>query len=439
MDKSSELTRKIFESLNAQANYAVLRNFEGLPYKNFGRDIDILIFKKNFQLIRNQLLDIINKSGFKIISYYKVERESFICGINDNGQYHLIQFDFLFSCEVKGLLLIDVDPILNNRIFNGNVYHVTPEYEFLVKYLYNHLLGYPYPEKYSHLKDRMMSNSFIHSEINRLFGLSLSDFEEYDGNNLYRTKLLSNLLKAPLKQGTHLIRFIYLKILSQFYSSGITLGFTGSDGSGKTTVIELLHKNISPVFGEATEFFHFNPALLPNLGEAFHSVGIKKEVDREYNSPHRGGKKEILNSFLRLCYYTVDYILGFWVKVKPHCRITKFVIFDRYYTDIIVDSHRSSIYLNTKFLYYWGKLFVPRLQYNFLLTADTDVILSRKQELSREGIETINQKLRFLSRGKGYYLIENNGTPDEAVQKILKIIFEEQHQKDLKRLGYACK
>lgn len=106
-------------------------------------------------------------------------------------------------------------------------------------------------------------------------------------------------------------------------------------------------------------------------------------MDRDYSKPHRGEKTGILSSFVRLLYYSLDYIVGYWIKVKSVTRITRIVIFDRYYTDIICDSHRSRIYLNYRILYWFGKLFIPSLDYNILLTASTDTILVRKRNWMR--------------------------------------------------------
>ena len=75
------------------------------------------------------------------------------------------------------------------------------------------------------------------------------------------------------------------------------------------------------------------------------------------------------------------------------------------------------------------------MNYNFLVTADADVILSRKQELDKSGIDDINEKLNYLSTKKGYYLIENNGMADSAVDEILTIIIKKQHKKNLKRIN----
>ena len=127
-------------------------------------------------------------------------------------------------------------------------------------------------------------------------------------------------------------------------------------------------------------------------------------------------------------------MVGYFVKVKAVTRITRIVIFDRYYTDIICDSRRSCIYLNNKFLYGFGKLFIPSLDYNILLTASTDTILARKKELDEEGIRTINDKIDYLADKKGYKKVLNEQTPEVAVTEILSYIFENQHKKNLRRL-----
>ena len=230
------------------------------------------------------------------------------------------------------------------------------------------------------------------------------------------------------------IKFEHHRIKNYIRSNtGVSIGFTGPDGSGKTTVIDTILERIAPVFKSAHKYYHFRPTLFGNLGEVAHSAGIKKDVDRNYSDPHRGGKTGKLNSLVRLCYYSLDYIIGYFVKVKSVTRITRVVVFDRYFTDIICDSRRSRIYLSPKFLYWWGKLFIPTLNYNILLTASSETILARKRELDEEGISTINAKIDYLADKKGYTKVLNESTAQVAVYEILNYVFNEQHKKNLKR------
>ena len=87
-----------------------------------------------------------------------------------------------------------------------------------------------------------------------------------------------------------------------------------------------------------------------------------------------------------------------------------------------------------KFLYVWGRCFIPSLDYNILLTASTETILARKKELDKEGIESINRKIDYLSSKPRFYKIMNDGTPQATVTEILRIVFENQHYKNIKRI-----
>ena len=56
MMNTSEFLGAVFGFLNEATEYAVLRNFEGLPAKNTSRDIDIMIERKSYREIKPKLL-----------------------------------------------------------------------------------------------------------------------------------------------------------------------------------------------------------------------------------------------------------------------------------------------------------------------------------------------------------------------------------------------
>lgn len=434
---TQRFTQVILDFLNKSVSYAVLRNYEQLPWENPSRDIDIIIRKADYIKIKSDLIKLIQEAGWQIVIFHKSDRLiTYVCGKIDGERVELIQWDFFFHTSVFGIRLMEAEEFLKERIFNGELYHVSEMGQFLDKFLYVRGVCENYPIKYNDIKSQVKQEASVTKKLKELYACdSVEMAEQTSGRKLLRRALWSNIKKRPLKQIGSICEFLFSYVKNYCLSNtGFSISFTGPDGVGKTTVIENLHKKLSPVFAQATIFYHFRPSLLPNIGEAAHSIGIKKEVDREYSKPHRSSRKGFLNSFFRLCYYTTDYILGFWVKVKSHKRITNMVIFDRYYTDIVVDSRRSCIYLPFKFLYRWGKLFIPRMDYPILLTADPDLILQRKQELTKESIRRIHEISSFLSSKKGYYLIENNQDPHETVTKILRIIFEEQHKKNKNRV-----
>lgn len=424
------IVSQVFEMLNTKhIKYAVLRNYEGLPYTNKSRDIDILIKEKEYPIIKSELAKCFLKYGYKIVTFFESERlRTFICGKVESENIELVQFDFFTHTSAYGHIILTDEDILASRILTKGIYHVSKEFEFLDKYLYLKYIGAEYPSKYATLREQMIESSQMKELLKHLFGInSLKELEDMS---------VKEFRKRNRKMGRERIDNILLfwkyYIKNIVCCKGYSIGFTGPDGSGKTTVINSLHSCLSLVYSKIN-LYHFRPMMFGNLGEVVHSTGLKKEVDRKYDKPHRGKKVGCLNSLIRLFYYSMDYIIGYLRCIRPSLMKRELVIFDRYYTDIICDSRRSRIYLNTKFIYWFGKLFIPSLNYNILLTANTDTILDRKRELDKEGIEAINKKIDYLANKKGYYKVLNEGTPQEAVAEILRIVFEEQHKKNLKR------
>ena len=437
-DITSKHISDIIGLLNDKADYAILRNFEGLPNTNKSRDIDIIITRKSYHALKRNLVKLIESSGWSIITYLHSDRLiTYVCGFQEGDQVELVQWDFFFNTSVWGILLMDAEEFVQKRQFNGFLYYMEVEYQFLDKYLYNRAVGSPFPKKYAWMIEKAKQSPFVKEKIKTIF--HVETIEECNCTGKYALVLRAvstNITHRPISFIGNILLFLWTFIKNYISSNtGFSIGFTGPDGSGKTTVIDLMIENLGEVFRKAHIYFHFRPMLFGNLGEVAHSAGIKKEVDRSYEKPHRGGKTGLLSSLLRLGYYSVDYLLGYFLRVKPVTRITRLAIFDRYYTDIICDSRRSRIYLPVKFLYWWGKCFIPSLDYNILLTARTETILGRKNELNRKGIEAINARIDYLASKPSFYKVLNEGTPQEAVTEILRIVFEKQHKKNMERLS----
>lgn len=416
--------------LNEQAEYAALRNYEGLPDRNESRDIDIIITKDSLKKVLRPLVRRIDESGWKVVTYLDSDRlTTLVCGRCDETGTQLVQWDFFVNTSVWGLELMSAEEFLEHKQWNGFLWYVGVECQFLDKYLYNRSVGASYPEKYRKIREAAAHSPMVEQKLQSVFGKkTIAECDAVKGRGLLKSVVCHNMAD-PVKCVTSVIYFLYTFVRNYLRSNtGFSIGFTGPDGAGKTTVIETVLAELGDVFRTAHAYYHFRPTLFGNISEVAHKAGVKVAVDRDYDRPHRSEKKGVINSILRLIYYSIDYIVGYWLKVKTQTRITRLVIFDRYYTDIICDSRRSSIYLPTKFLYRFGKCLIPSLDYNILLTAPTDVILIRKSELDADGVETINQNINYLATKKGYYKVMNDGTPEQCARKILALIFEKQHE-----------
>lgn len=426
--------------LNEHADYAVLRNYEGLPDHNRSRDCDIIIPRRSLRTVQPKLLQLWADTGWSILVYLNSDRLiTFVTARLDGTQLSLMQWDFFVDTSVWGIRLMSAEEFLATRRFNGFLWHVDSGARFLDKYLYNRAVGSPYPAKYAAERADAAHLPAVEAKIADLFGTpTVAEADAAPGRRLMFKALGWNLRHRPLGLLAGMGRFAYTFVANYCRScTGFSIGFTGPDGAGKTTVIDGMIAATGSVFAKAHSYMHFRPALFGNLGDVAHRAHISAEPDRRYDKPHRGSRTGTVSSLLRLAYYTVDYIAGYFLRVKTVTRITRLAIFDRYFTDIICDSRRSRIYLPVRFLYAWYRCLIPTLDYNILLTADTASILARKAELDADGIAAINSRIDYLENKRGFWRVTNDSTPEQAVARIWQIIIDGQNRRNLKRLRFC--
>ncbi|NOQ32168.1 MAG: hypothetical protein GQ570_13720 [Helicobacteraceae bacterium] len=429
-----EFLSDFFTLLNEKYQYAVLRNFADLPNDVNSHDIDLLIKEKELKSLKKDVFLLIQEYEYKVLFVNKTEKMAtiVICRIVDNELEYLF-LDFFLKLSLFGVYLQDADDVLVKRKFNGKVYHVHIVDEFIEKYLYNTLLNHPYPEKYKIIREKVLAENYekLLSTMQNIFGNDKIDIESFNtilGKKYLLYAFLSNLKKMPIKQIVLPFKFMFFYFKAFFFPKGFSMGLTGPDGSGKTTILNQIQKELHSVYGR-TKLHHFRPTVIPRIAELFKKSGLKKEVDENYDKPHRGGKTSKASSWFRLLYYITDYIIGYYKVVKPVLFRRGIIIFDRYYTDIISDSKRSRIYLNYKMIFMLRKL-VPNMDYNFIIFVDPELILQRKQELTREQIDEIYEKLNHIcEQDKNYTPINNDAQPQIAVNAILDNILEQQDKK----------
>jgi len=426
-----------FQILNRDFEYAILRNHEGLPEQITSRDIDILVARKQLKKLQSALEELLAETGGKIL-YLDADNQFWtaVIGFVNGTKVELVQLDIMSNLSVKGVNLLEETQVLSERLFNGKVYYLPLKYVFLSKYVYLRLLNARYPDKYQHILDEVKAGDFAaaDAELARLIGCPDGGYalwETLSSRKLYVRCFKAALIRDFWGQSKQSIDYLRHSLRHLFCRRGLSVSFTGPDGSGKTTVIELLIKHLQvnpPVL------FHFRPTLLPNLGEVGAKAGVVKEVDRNFDRPHRGKSNNPLNSLLRLGFYMCDYIGGYYVKIMPLRYRKHIVFFDRHFTDMIADGERSSIFLDFRWICALRTL-VPRCQYNFLFRVAPERILSRKQELTMAAIQKIYTRLDYLQqRDRRYDWIDNNGTPQEAAAQIMTVLLTRQHQKYVRKL-----
>ncbi len=429
------IVHRLFELLHSNGiEYAVLRNYDGLPFKNKSRDVDILVRATQYPVLRTLFGELICQLGYKLVTLFESERlRTFVCAdMNQTEALQLVQFDFFVHTSAYGNILLTADDLLSSRVCTNGIWHVSKEFEFLDKYLYLKYIGTEYPKKYKTLKSEMETSRDLEKILNRLYGvLSLRELENMPCH-VFR-KICKKRNCASLGN----VWLFWMKhFRNMFFHKGYSMAFSGTDEVGITAVIEGVVSILRTVYPEVV-LYHHRPYVLTNMGEVASSAGLKTGVDRDFCNPYRGSRANIMSSLVRLAYYFTDYAVGYCVKIKKQLSRRNIVIFDRYYTDIICDGRLNQISLPHTFLYWFGKFFIPSVDYNILLAENTTRIPARIQDLDEEEKRTINERIDYLAAKPGYFKVVNEGTQEEVIKMILEHVFSEQHHKNIKEFRDA--
>ena len=174
--------------LNEQAEYAVLRNYEGLPDRNESRDIDIIITKDSLRKVLKPLVRRIDESGWKVMTYLDSDRlMTLVCGRCDETGTQLVQWDFFVNTSVWGLELMSAEEFLVHRQWNGFLWYVGADCQFLDKYLYNRTVGAAYPEKYGKIREAAEMSPMVEQKLLSVFGKkTIAECDAVKGRGLLR-------------------------------------------------------------------------------------------------------------------------------------------------------------------------------------------------------------------------------------------------------------
>ena len=422
----------LFETLNISFSYVVTRNGDELPFVNNSNDIDILINESDFIEI-----DILMKSVFKSFGFNRLERTTFH-GIECYTFYNLeektplsIKIDLFFNYEGGGVFYYKFSDLIEYKIKNKyGVYMFSPDVESFLTAYKTIAAGGKLKKKYFEnlLKNRIDSNHklVVNSPSKRIINYIESILNQEENPDLKNRKIIinetlkNNFIQNPFRAIGRFCKH-YIIELKRAFKKQYFVVFVGPDGSGKTTLIEKLKSESESIFkSDASRFTikHHRPHWLPNIAQIFKKNLSDDEVyDLNFN-PHSEKQSGFLVSFLKLCYYSVDYTIGYLLKVIKDQRANKFIVFDRYFFDFIVDQKRSALKVNKRTAIWFYKLFVPKPNNVFFIKVDAQKAHDRKKELPVNSIKKINNSYEELSiELKGFATIVNDDL-DESYRKL---------------------
>tara|TARA_R110002049_G_scaffold232379_1_gene404954 strand:- start:3206 stop:3808 length:603 start_codon:yes stop_codon:yes gene_type:complete len=187
---------------------------------------------------------------------------------------------------------------------------------------------------------------------------------------------------------------------------GRIVAFLGPDGAGKSTVIDLVQKDLAEL-KQDYRYVYFAPGYLKRYRpNAASSITTNPQGGRQYSSPFVLAKIGLL-------------LFEFRMGIPKLRREVDLVLFDRFIHDLLVDPRRYR--LNS--LRFWMKAMLrlaPKPDLVFVICAPTETIQARKQEVTpEETTRQISAYKALASSMSNALVVYNTDVPEEAAKIVL--------------------
>lgn len=431
--KINPISKSLFRLLNEKkVKYCVLRNYENLPESTGNSDLDIYVAPSDHDAFIHVLKEVCEETGAKLVSY----KEDKMCP------------QFTISTYLSGLQIDMHDGFANHRaciymdeeVINENTFvtyrgirALKPEADgimcFLKETLNNKKCRVEYCEKARKAVDgkgKEITNKILKAftpPVRALIVETLCNgqFDKEGIRNVGVTasndlQSFGSRIRYRLGQSSKLKRF--------FKPLGYTIAFLGTDGSGKSTIIDAITPILNEAFHKGVRYEHMRPNYLPSLAVLTGKRSKDAPAEVSYN-PHGGKPSGFFGSLIRLSYYWIDYTYGYLRKIYVDKSIKNHVwIFDRYFYDYINDPLRACIKMPKWVMKCFG-LFVPAPDLTICLGADPEKIHARKSELPIEEVRRQVETLKkFAENNRKSVWVDTGCSVEESVRQTMTAIIE---------------
>jgi thymidylate kinase len=428
-----EIISTLFKHLEQdKIPYCILHSYDTLPAYS-PSDIDIVIdpeYKHKLDYLIDKVAKEIRISIIQKLYYDVPHCYYYIIGRTDSSLINIVAIDCLIDEYGINRYYLPSKTLLEGRFRYKNFY--VPSYGIQTVYLLikKTIKGKLFDKNFKKLRELyLLNNKEIYQFLMKYFGnyLGMEIFNAIRDANIEGLKFLIPHLKKEIKKRgiQHLlirIAWSFNRIIERvLYPTGELIVILSPDGGGKTSVGEHSLKTLLRGF-RRTRYLHWRPGLLPQIRALIgKSNSVSKFVISNPNSPKKRSK---ITSFLRLFYYTFDYIIGYYLKIFPMKIKTTAVIMDRYYYDIIVDPMRYGFNLPNWLLKLPLKM-IPKPDVTVYLDNKPEEIYKRKQELNIEELQRqVNTWREFIQFLPNAHIITTDKPLENVVNDVTKLVFE---------------
>lgn len=410
-------------------NYAVVHGLERYP-DEIGRDLDIFISRQDILIAIESIRSLLENTNLMVFvhgtswGHYYI----FIC---DNHRL-ILEIDLIPRYQWSAVCLA-VEPVVDkkNKEFKIDVWA-----SFIKRILLQILGGntQKFIDKPYELALNEEEVPIIAIQLKKLLGNDLADkfIKSILNANLAAIKQLvktvrkklffSELLHHPHRFFLGLCKWFFREIQHYLSPPCIPIiAIVGTDGVGKTTVINQICKSIKQVLPVPEVYVkHWRPNLLPNIRNIFSRKRMYSYNDTGSIQPRRRPGYFLI---LRLLYYYLDFLLGGYFLDRKSSAHLNLIIYDRCALDMYVDPVRFGLSSNHGMQLFWR--LIPKPDAVIFLYDDPENIVRRKAELSVKEIERQQTEwFKLYENGWVTHALKVEGTPVEVAQKLDNIFID---------------
>lgn len=424
---------EFFERLNRRGiQYAVMRNYDLLPQTLNGSDLDLLVeSERDADSVVEEARAVASKYHGGCTAYYRSD-EVVTCwgGRLEDGSWWGLHIDIVAGVKHLGATYLDAKELLKERVPVRDSFYRCGELADVVSFLKEILCNRRSKKNYYELacavyrKDpaRLKSAIEVYNNGRTVWALIEGLLTEERGAEYIASR--AERIEAAILKGRSLtcgLRYVWRKYRRLFVTPSTVVAFLGTDGSGKSTVIESIKPFMERMLHSAVHYEHLRPNLLPSLAR----LAGKTKMEGPVTNPHGGKTAGCISSLVRFFYYYIDYTFGYFVKIIPIlAKRPTLAVFDRYYYEYVIDPKRCAVKLPRGFAKFFS-WFIPKPDLILCLGGDPEKIYARKPETSLEEVtRQVNELKKFCSREKRAVWIDTTTGINESHDAALKAIME---------------